>query len=270
MSRDSSDFNQFALVAVSEQSRKGATRALIEPCVTESRLSGAAEDIDTPPGIQGISRVRSGLCIYQRVALSVSLLGWVCSVLATMLQQWLILNSDLVQTETFSIGIWETCVAQDDGPVQCKGYDSLLGLPEDIQLTRILMCVSIVLGLLGLIFSLSGAASFTCVSDSGTTKGRLAVGGGVFCLLAGVTTFAPVTYMAHVTVVNFWNAALPSFVPRWEFGPALFVGWVGGFLLLLGGLLLITAQCCFRKSKGNIQLRPTVVKGTSWYKTEYV
>ncbi|XP_041066865.1 putative claudin-24 [Carcharodon carcharias] len=214
--------------------------------------------------------MRSRLCIYQCVAFFLSLPGWMCCLVATVLPQWLIKNPDLVQTETFSIGIWETCVAQDDGPVQCKRYTGLLDLPEDIQLTRILMCLSIALGLLGLLSSLSGSASTTCFSDNETSKWRLAVSGGVFFLLAGVTTLTPVSYMAHVTVVNFWDAAVPSFVPRWEFGPALFVGWVGGFLLLSGGLLLITSQCCFRKPKGSIQLKSPTVKRASWYKTEYV
>ncbi|XP_038658503.1 putative claudin-24 isoform X1 [Scyliorhinus canicula] len=273
MSRDSSDFTQFALTGVSEQpswNEKSLTCTFIEPCGTETTFSGVAVELDRPSERHRVTEMRSNLCLYQRAAFFLSLLGWVCSLVTAMLQQWLIMNSDLVQTETFSIGIWETCVAQDDGPVQCKGYDSFLGLPDDIKLTRILMCTSIVLGLLGLFFSLSGSASITCFSDNETTKERLAVSGGIFCLLAGTTTFAPVTYIAHMTVVKFWDNAIPSFVPRWEFGPALFVGWAGAFFLLLGSLLQITSQCCFQKSTGNIQLKPPIVKRASWYKTEYV
>uniref|UniRef100_UPI00398EE1D0 putative claudin-24 n=1 Tax=Pristiophorus japonicus TaxID=55135 RepID=UPI00398EE1D0 len=216
--------------------------------------------------------MRSRLCVYQHVGFSLSLLGWVCSLVATVLPQWLTLNTDLIVTETFSIGIWETCVAQDEGAVHCKGYSSLLSLPQDIQLARILMCVSVALGLLSLGLSLSGLRSITCFSDDETTKGMLAVSGGAFFFLAGVTTLAPVSYMAHVTVAKFWDPTVPGFVPRWEFGPALFVGWVGGFLLLLGGLLLITSQCCLRKPKAIIELKPPLetVKRTMWYKMEYV
>ncbi|XP_067848384.1 putative claudin-24 [Heptranchias perlo] len=216
--------------------------------------------------------MRSRLCVYQLVGFSLSFLGWLCSLVATVLPQWLILNTDLILTETFSIGIWETCVAQDEGAVQCKGYDSLLNLPHDIQLARILMCVSVALGLLSLPLSLCGSTCITCFRDDGAAKGRLAVSGGVFFLLAGVTTLAPVSYMAHVTVVKFWDPTVPEFVPRWEFGQALFVGWLGSFLLLPGGLMLITSQCCFRQPKANIQLKAPLetVKRVSWHKMEYV
>ncbi|XP_067896451.1 putative claudin-24 isoform X2 [Heterodontus francisci] len=275
MSRGFSGFSQSALAGVSEvlsSDKEELIHTFIEPCITASSISGAAIDADRASGRHMDNKMRSRLCVCQHVGFSLSLVGWVCSLLATVLPQWLTMNTDLIMTETYSIGIWETCVAQDDGAVQCKGYDSLLNLPEDIQLTRILMCVSIALGLLGLLFSLSGSASITCFSDNEVTKGRLAVSGGAFFLLAGVTTFAPVSYMAHMTVVKFWDPTMPGFVPRWEFGPALFVGWVGGFLFLPGGLLLIVSQCCIRTPKGNIQLKLPLEtpKRTSWYKTEYV
>ncbi|XP_020370551.2 putative claudin-24 [Rhincodon typus] len=242
----------------------------LERCVTDARASDAAINSGPPSGRHSTNGMRSKPCQCQCVGFCLSLLGWLCSFTAIMLPQWLTRKTDLLQSETFFIGMWETCVAQDDGPVQCKGYDSLLGLPVDVQLTRILMCVSVALGLLGLLFSLSGLDSIACFSVQKATKGRLAVSGGVSFLLAGVTTLAPVSYLAHVTVVNFWDPAIPQFVPRWEFGPALFVGWLGGFLLFFGSLLLVTSQCCFQKAKGNIQLEPRTVKRALWYKTEYV
>ncbi|XP_043556384.1 putative claudin-24 [Chiloscyllium plagiosum] len=244
--------------------------AFLEQCLTDARALEAAIDTEPPSGRHRAYGMSTKLCQCQCAGFCLSLLGWLCSLAATVLPQWLTKNSDLLQSEIFFVGMWEACVAQDEGPVQCKAYDSLLGLPDDIQLTRILMCVSVALGLLALLFSLSGLDSITCCSDQETTKGRLAVSGGVSFLLAGVTTLAPVSYMAHLTVVNFWDTAVPEFVPRWEFGPALFVGWLGGFLLVFGGLLLITSQCCFRKSEGNLQLQPLPVKRALWHKTEYV
>ncbi|XP_051870407.1 putative claudin-24 [Pristis pectinata] len=270
MSRAHSDLSPAPLVQVSEElsSDKERMHTIIEPCLAGASVSGATEPVFKHKD----NRMKSRGCVYQCVGFCLSFVGWMCSFATTVLREWMTMNADLILTEQFSIGIWETCVAQDEGAVQCKAYDSLLSLPEDIQLARSFMCTSIAFGLLSLVLSLSGSTSVTCCGDDNAKKGRLMISGGVLSILAGATTLIPVSYIAHLTVVKFWAADVPEFVPRWEFGQALFVGWAGGFLLLSGGVLLIIGQCCFRKPKSNIELKPPLntVRKQLWYKVEYV
>ncbi|XP_055500863.1 putative claudin-24 [Leucoraja erinacea] len=265
MSRARSDLSPPPRVQVSEElfANKERMYTVVEPCLAGAK-NALIED--------GDNRMKSRSCVFQCVGFCLSFLGWMCSLATTVLRDWMSMNNDLVLTEEFFIGIWEACVAQEEGNVQCKAYDSIFTLPEDIQLARIFMCTSIAFGLLSLVLSLSGSTSVTCCGDDNAKKGRLMVCGGVLAILAGVTTLIPVSYVAHLTVLKFWNADIPDFVPRWEFGQALFVGWAGGFLLLLGGLLLIIAQCCFRKPKSKFQLKPPLqtARRQLWYKVEYV
>ncbi|XP_007889914.1 putative claudin-24 isoform X1 [Callorhinchus milii] len=213
--------------------------------------------------------MKSGLCICQLLGLSVSLVGWVCSIVATVLPQWQTKNTDLLQMENFFVGIWESCVAQEEGPTQCKWYSSLLSLPAHIQVARILMCTSITFGLLGTLVSILGLTCVSYCSKDEAVKRRLTTSGGVLFLFAGITTFIPVSYVAHVTVVEFMDPTVPEVVPRWEFGEALFSGWIGSFLLLIGGIVLVTSHCCFRKFSVPLSLnRPVWV--TLRQKTEYV
>ncbi|XP_059822130.1 putative claudin-24 [Hypanus sabinus] len=241
----------------------------------ESYIAGPRTSRATEPFMEhSDNRMRSGSCMWQCVGLCFAFLGWMSCLATTLLREWMTMNNDIILSEQFSIGIWETCVAQDEGSVQCKAYDSLFDLPEDIQLARSLMCTSIALGLLSLVLSLSGSNSVTCCGDDNAKKEGLMISGGVLSILAGVMTLIPVSYIAHLTVVQFWATDIPDYVPRWEFGQALFVGWASSFLLLSGGVLLISAQCCYRNSKNKVQLRPPLRterrQRQLWYKVEYV
>ena len=49
--------------------------------------------------------------------------------------------------------------------------------------------------------------------------------------------------VAYLTVVEFWDENIPDVVPRWEFGEAMFSGWIAGLLLVVGGSFLFVAVC---------------------------
>lgn len=42
--------------------------------------------------------------------------------------------------------------------------------------------------------------------------------GGILSWTSGITALVPVSWVAHVTVQEFWDETLPEIVPRWEFG----------------------------------------------------
>ncbi|XP_004689308.1 PREDICTED: putative claudin-25 [Condylura cristata] len=175
--------------------------------------------------------------------LLLSLLGWVCSCVTTTLPQWKTLNLELNEMETWSMGLWEVCVNQEEIATVCKAFDSFLSLPQELQVSRILMVMSHGLGLLGLLLSGLGSEYFQFRGLRWVLKRRLCLLGGTLEASASVTTLFPVSWVAHATIQDFWDDSTPEIVPRWEFGDALYVGWAAGVLLALGGLLLIFSIC---------------------------
>ncbi|ELW64267.1 putative claudin-25 [Tupaia chinensis] len=175
--------------------------------------------------------------------LFLSLLGWVCSCATTVLPQWKTLNLELNEMETWLMGLWEVCVTQEEAATVCQSFDSFLSLPQELQVSRILMVVSQGLGLLGLLLSGFGSECFQFHGIQRVLKRRLCLLGGTIEATASATTLFPVSWVAHATVRDFWDDSIPEIVPRWELGDALFLGWAAGTFLALGGLLLISSAC---------------------------
>lgn len=175
--------------------------------------------------------------------LLLSLLGWVCSCVTTILPQWKTLNLELNEMETWIMGLWEACVNQEEVGTVCKAFESFLSLPQELQVSRILMVASHGLGLLGLLLSGCGSECFQFHRIQWIFKRRLCLLGGSLETSASATTLFPVSWVAYATIRDFWDDSIPEIVPRWEFGDALYLGWAGGIFLALGGLLLIFSVC---------------------------
>ncbi|KAL2781137.1 putative claudin-24 [Daubentonia madagascariensis] len=179
----------------------------------------------------------------QSVGLLLSLLGWVLSIITTYLPHWKNLNLELNEMENWTMGLWQTCVIQEEVGTQCKDFDSFLALPAELRISRILMFLSNGLGFLGLLLSGFGLDCLKVGERQQDLKKRLLILGGILFWTSGITALVPVSWVAHTTVQEFWDETVPEIVPRWEFGEALFVGWFAGFSLLLGGFLLNCAAC---------------------------
>lgn len=179
----------------------------------------------------------------QRTALFLTFGGWVTSLVTTFLPLWKTMNSDLNEVENWFSGLWHMCLYTDEVAIQCRAYDSVLGLPLDLQISRVLMLVSVGTGGLALLLVLPGLDGVdACVEQPGL-KRRILVLGGVLAWVSGLTTLAPVSVVAYTTVVEFWDQGFPDVVPRWEYGEAMFSGWFGGLALLIGGTLFFVAVC---------------------------
>ncbi|XP_069055371.1 putative claudin-24 [Pleurodeles waltl] len=183
------------------------------------------------------------------------LFGWVLSCTATWVPLWKNLNLDLNEMEIWNMGLWQVCIFQEEGPMECKDYTSFLALPPELRISRILMTMSNGLGLLGLIFATCGLDCLKCGGKG--TKKRLLLLAAVMFYGAGITTLVPVSWVAYIAVKEFWDEDTPELVPRWEFGEALFMGWFGGFFLILGGMLLMCSACCTRSQPQLVYYTPT-------------
>ncbi|XP_071764491.1 claudin-24 [Centroberyx gerrardi] len=203
------------------------------------------------------------VCALELLGVFFSTGAWLCSLATTLMSTWLTLSTDLLPTESYELGLWETCVVQDLGALECRPYDSLLGLPPDIKLARILMCLTVATGLLGLLLAIPGMYVVnSCDSRLEDLKFKrvMKMIGGTLCLAAGVMGLIPVSYIAHLTVVRFFDETVPAVVPRWEFGDALFCGWTAGFLHLVAGALLLTSSLCLQEENCNIPVPIPLVR----------
>ncbi|XP_061585966.1 putative claudin-24 [Cololabis saira] len=179
----------------------------------------------------------------QRTALFVTFGGLVTSLITTFLPLWKTMNSELNEVENWYSGLWHACLYTEEVGIQCKAYDSVLGLPLDLQISRVLMLMSDGTGGLAVLAAFPGLEGVEiCVGMPGV-KRKLLIFGGVLSWLSGITTLAPVSIVAYTTVVEFWDEGFPDVMPRWEYGEAMFSGWFGGLALLIGGTLFFVAVC---------------------------
>ncbi|CAN9513257.1 unnamed protein product [Ophioblennius macclurei] len=207
----------------------------------------------------------------QRTALFVTFGGLVTSLITTFLPLWKTMNSDLNEVENWFSGLWLTCLYTEEVGIQCKAYDSILGLPMDLQVSRVLMSVSIFTGGLSVLAAFPGLEGVeVCVEQPAVKRGLLILS-GVLSWVSGLTTLAPVSIVAYTTVVEFWDEGFPDVMPRWEYGEAMFSGWFGGLALAIGGTLFFVAVCMgdFDQRPPSVQSSPQVKHRTQHYlKTE--
>lgn len=197
----------------------------------------------------------SNLSAVELLGLFFSVVAWLCTLSSTLMPSWLNLNTDLLPSENFYVGLWGTCVIQDMGDGnECRLYDSMLALPLDIMLARILMCVAVPLGVFGLLLTIPGLHQVKCCyrQPEGQVKKGLRMAGGVLCLLDGILVLIPVSYIAHLTVIRFFDETMPDIYERWEFGEALFCGWAAGFLYLVAGTLLLISCLQVKKESPDL------------------
>lgn len=177
----------------------------------------------------------------QVLGIFLAVLGWLGVILSCALPMWRVtafIGSNIVTAQTSWEGLWMNCVVQSTGQMQCKMYDSLLALPQDLQAARALIVVSILLAAFGLLVALVGAQCTNCVQDE-TAKAKITIVAGVLFLLAALLTLVPVSWSANTIIRDFYNPLVPEAQKR-EMGAGLYVGWAAAALQLLGGALL----CC--------------------------
>lgn len=214
-------------------------------------------------------------CALELLGMLVYVGAWLCALATTILPQWLTMSTALLPVESYELGLWETCVVQAIGGMECRAYDSLLGLSRDLKLARVLMCAALSVGMLGILVAVPGLnLVHSCKEDSGQqTKRILTITGGVLGMVSGVLCLIPVSYMAHLAVMHFFDDKLPDVVPRWEFGHALFCGWAAGFLLIVAGVILVAACSCSQVQPQPALQRRYQVMGTGAHfrkRSEYV
>lgn len=179
----------------------------------------------------------------QMLGIALCIIGWIGAIIACALPQWKVtafIGQSIVTAQTTWEGIWMNCVVQSTGQMQCKVYDSMLALSQDLQAARALIIISILLGIIGILLAIAGGKCTNCVEDE-SSKAKIGVGAGVIFIIAGILCLIPVSWTANTIIRNFYNPMLGN-PQKKELGASLFIGWGAAGLLIVGGALLC-ANC---------------------------
>lgn len=177
------------------------------------------------------------------IALILGFVGLFGAVTITALPTWRVsafIGANLVVMEDLWEGLWMNCWRQGNIKMQCKVYDSLLILPAELQAARGLMVVSIILVVISLLITGSGAQHNKCCGDNTRGKNITLALGGVLFLLSCLITLIPVCWVGFTVISRFYSPLVTDGEKR-ELGSALFIGWATSGILLIAGILVLVS-----------------------------
>lgn len=176
------------------------------------------------------------------VGIALGAIGFIIAIVVCALPMWKVsafIGANIVTSQTIWEGLWMNCVTQSTGQMQCKVYDSLLALPQELQASRAMTIIAIILGILGVMISIVGAKCTNCIEDE-ASKSKVMIIAGIFFLLGGLLVLIPVSWTASVIIRDFYNPVLISAQKR-EIGASLYIGWAAAALLIIGGAMLCSS-----------------------------
>ncbi|XP_006639067.1 claudin-10 isoform X2 [Lepisosteus oculatus] len=162
--------------------------------------------------------------------------GWILISSTLPTDYWKVSSIDgtVITTATFWSNLWKTCVTDSTGVSNCKDFPSMLALDGYIQVCRGLMIASVCLGFFGAILALVGMKC-TKIGGSDKTKARIACLAGLNFIIGGLSSLTACSLYAHRITSEFFD---PAFIAqKYELGAALFIGWAGSVLSILGGVV---------------------------------
>ncbi|XP_030635430.1 claudin-like protein ZF-A9 [Chanos chanos] len=204
----------------------------------------------------------------QMLAMTLGTLGWLGAVVSCALPLWRVtafIGNNIVTAQIMWEGLWMSCVVQSTGQMQCKVYDSMLALPRDLQASRAVSIIALLVAVVAIFASIAGGKCTNCLAE-GSAKTRVAIAAGVMFLVAGILGLIPPSWTAHRVIGDFYNPLVPQSQKR-ELGAAVFIGWGAASLMVIGGGLLCSS--CPSGRGGNAhQYKPA--SQTSRERTAYV
>ncbi|KAI5096654.1 claudin-4, partial [Silurus meridionalis] len=127
----------------------------------------------------------------QVLGLTLAFLGLIGEIVICALPMWRVtafIGQNIVTAQTFWEGLWMNCVMQSTGQMQCKVYDSMLALPQDLQAARALVVIAILLTLFVIMDFYNPTLADAQKRELGASlfigwgaAGLLLLGGALFC-----------------------------------------------------------------------------------------
>ncbi|NWX21527.1 CLD19 protein, partial [Aegotheles bennettii] len=176
----------------------------------------------------------------QICAVLLALAGFTTLLVTTMSNNWKISDTTTVPADWVSEGLWMDCAVTAAGLTECKIFPYMLSSDTHIQACRALMITSILLGLLATVLSLLGLKCTNVGLSDEDAKMKFVVTGGFLFVLGGLCSMVAVSWYAAMITAQFFDPLYAG--TKYELGHALYLGWAGSLLYMLGGILL-TCSC---------------------------
>nr|XP_023685106.1 claudin-4-like [Paramormyrops kingsleyae] len=205
----------------------------------------------------------------QMLGMVLGIIGWIGAIITCAVPMWKVsafIGNNIVTAQIIWEGIWMNCVVQSTGQMQCKVYDSMLALPQDLQAARALIVIAIVIGILGMLLAIAGGKCTNCVEEE-SSKAKVAIGGGVIFIIAGVLCLIPACWAAHTIIQDFYNPLVVAAQKR-EIGASIYIGWAAAALMIIGGGLLCCG--CPPKEKSAYAAKYSAARSTASGAKEFV
>ncbi|XP_036613031.1 claudin-10 isoform X1 [Trichosurus vulpecula] len=170
------------------------------------------------------------------IAFMVAISGWVLVSSTLPTDYWKVSTIDgtVITTATYWANLWKTCVTDSTGVSNCKDFPSMLALDGYIQACRGLMIAAVSLGFFASIFAMFGMKC-TKVGGSDKAKAKIACLAGTVFILSGLCSMTGCSLYANKITTEFFD---PLYVEqKYELGAALFIGWAGASLCIIGGVI---------------------------------
>ncbi|XP_044076289.1 claudin-18 [Siniperca chuatsi] len=199
--------------------------------------------------------------VLQNGGFILGLIGAAALIAATAMNKWSVKDrqGDVVTSVYTYKGLWQDCETASSGFTECRPLYGILGFSGSFQAVRALMIVGMVLSVLGAVISVFSLTCITMISMEDTTKAKMSLTAGIMFITAGVCGIAGASIYASQIVASFRMSTYNyggnmmqggmgggfgggmgggmGGMPTYTFGPALFVAWIGGGVLLIGGIL---------------------------------
>ncbi|CAL8307607.1 unnamed protein product [Merluccius merluccius] len=176
--------------------------------------------------------------MYLEVGCFVSCLcGWilVCSTLPTEYWNFSEVGSTVLTTANYYSNLWMDCISDTTGVSDCKYYPSMLGLSAFLHACRALAVCAVATGFFGGVLTLVGMKC-TKIGGSELANARVTFAGAVTYFVSGLCGMITYSLWGNRVVSEYMD---PNFVAqKFELGAAVFVGWGGSALLVVGGAVM--------------------------------
>ncbi|KAG7517096.1 claudin-4-like [Solea senegalensis] len=165
----------------------------------------------------------------QILGIALAFMGFLGNILTCVVPAWKVtsfMGANIVTAQVIWEGLWMNCVTQSTGQMQCKVYDPLLALTQDLQAARLLVVIAIIAGVIGMILSALGTKCTNFVSGERQRCEVLSVAAGIIFIVAGLLVLIPVCWTANTIIRYFYNPVMTN-AQRRELGISLYTGWGG-------------------------------------------
>lgn len=178
----------------------------------------------------------------QMLGFTLGIIGFLGTIIVCALPMWKVsafIGANIITAQVQWEGLWMNCVMQSTGQMQCKIYDSLLALGQDLQAARALIVVAIIVAAFGVLLGIAGGKCTNFLEEK-RAKAKVAIAAGIVFICAGVLVLIPCCWSANTTIRDFYNPLTVDARKR-ELGAALYIGWGTAAILILGGALLCSS-----------------------------